>query len=113
MNHYHCARTTTLRVWRALSTKTKNSLASEVVIPGSTTPLPQPLKDEDITHNAAGTSTQEAEHSSLFPPEIEAQREWVDMWNKKGPAGPEWGGPREYEPTRYGDWARKGRVSDF
>mmetsp|Transcript_4635 Transcript_4635/g.9291 ORF Transcript_4635/g.9291 Transcript_4635/m.9291 type:complete len:162 (-) Transcript_4635:582-1067(-) len=25
----------------------------------------------------------------------------------------EFGGPPGYEPTRYGDWAKKGRVSDF
>jgi hypothetical protein len=34
-----------------------------------------------------------------------------------GPAGMEWGGPtrggRRPEPTRYGDWERKGRASDF
>lgn len=40
-------------------------------------------------------------------------REMVDMWNKNAPHGPEWGGPRGYEPTKYGDWARNGRVSDF
>lgn len=40
-------------------------------------------------------------------------REMVDMWNKNAPNGPEWGGPRGYEPTKYGDWARNGRVSDF
>jgi hypothetical protein len=32
-------------------------------------------------------------------------------------AGKEWGGPRRGgrlpEPTRYGDWERKGRCSDF
>ena len=35
----------------------------------------------------------------------------------QGPAGVEWGGPtrggRRPEPTRFGDWERKGRVSDF
>lgn len=35
----------------------------------------------------------------------------------EGPAGLEWGGPtrggRRPEPTRYGDWERNGRVSDF
>ena len=35
----------------------------------------------------------------------------------QGPAGLEWGGPtrggKRPEPTRYGDWERKGRVSDF
>lgn len=45
------------------------------------------------------------------PPGME--REMVEMWNKDAPHGPEWGGPRGYEPTRYGDWARNGRVSDF
>ena len=34
-----------------------------------------------------------------------------------GPCGIEWNGPtrggRRPEPTRYGDWERKGRVSDF
>ncbi len=34
-----------------------------------------------------------------------------------GPAGMEWGGPtrggKMPEPTRYGDWERKGRISDF
>ncbi|KAI0559612.1 hypothetical protein FGB62_141g027 [Gracilaria domingensis] len=39
--------------------------------------------------------------------------EMVDMWNKDAPQGPEWGGPRGYEPTRYGDWSKNGRVSDF
>lgn len=29
------------------------------------------------------------------------------------PAPPEIGGPEGPEPTRYGDWERKGRVSDF
>ncbi|MBP0491158.1 DUF1674 domain-containing protein [Pararoseomonas indoligenes] len=29
------------------------------------------------------------------------------------PMPPEIGGPKGPEPTRYGDWERKGRVSDF
>lgn len=29
------------------------------------------------------------------------------------PRPPEIGGPKGPEPTRYGDWERKGRVSDF
>lgn len=39
--------------------------------------------------------------------------ELVDMWNNEAPSGPEWNGPRGYEPTRHGDWSQKGRVSDF
>jgi hypothetical protein len=31
----------------------------------------------------------------------------------KKPLPPEVGGPTGPEPTRYGDWERKGRVSDF
>lgn len=35
----------------------------------------------------------------------------------QGPKGIEWGGPTRGgkfpEPTRYGDWERKGRVTDF
>jgi hypothetical protein len=35
---------------------------------------------------------------------------WPDNTN---PVTGEVGGPRGPEPTRYGDWERKGRVSDF
>ncbi|ESP03302.1 hypothetical protein LOTGIDRAFT_99667, partial [Lottia gigantea] len=31
----------------------------------------------------------------------------------KNPVTGEIGGPRGPEPTRYGDWERKGRVTDF
>ena len=44
--------------------------------------------------------------------EVEEEEMWVT-----GPAGLEWGGPtrggKRPEPTRYGDWERKGRVTDF
>ncbi|XP_057372231.1 succinate dehydrogenase assembly factor 4, mitochondrial-like [Daphnia carinata] len=33
--------------------------------------------------------------------------------NNTNPATGEVGGPKGPEPTRYGDWERKGRVSDF
>ncbi|XP_062577772.1 succinate dehydrogenase assembly factor 4, mitochondrial-like [Saccostrea cucullata] len=33
--------------------------------------------------------------------------------NDKNPVTGEIGGPRGPEPTRYGDWERKGRVTDF
>jgi hypothetical protein len=32
---------------------------------------------------------------------------------KPAPMPPEIGGPTGPEPTRFGDWERKGRVSDF
>jgi hypothetical protein len=43
----------------------------------------------------------------------EDETEGVEMWNRSAPGGPEWGGPRGDEPTKFGDWARNGRVSDF
>jgi hypothetical protein len=40
--------------------------------------------------------------------------DYIEMWNPKAPAGPEHGGPRGLEPTRYGtEWEKKGRVTDF
>lgn len=33
--------------------------------------------------------------------------------DKKAPVGNETGGPQGPEPTRYGDWERKGRCVDF
>lgn len=41
------------------------------------------------------------------PPVVEETGEYVN------PVTGERGGPRGLEPTRYGDWERKGRVSDF
>ena len=42
--------------------------------------------------------------------EQEPLKPWPDNIN---PHTGESGGPRGPEPTRYGDWERKGRVSDF
>jgi len=55
----------------------------------------------------------EHEHSHDADKEVVEKEEKVELWNKDAPAGPEWKGPRNYEPTRYGDWSRSGRVSDF
>eukprot|EP01038_Epipyxis_sp_PR26KG_P009139 gene9139-12325_t len=50
---------------------------------------------------------------------IEEDDELADLEEMfiKGPAGMEWNGPtrggKRPEPTRYGDWERKGRCSDF
>ncbi len=61
---------------------------------------------EDQTHStpepSAGSETPDdpaSEHGDEHPP---------------GPERPvEIGGPKGPEPTRYGDWERKGRCSDF
>ena len=49
-------------------------------------------------------------------PDDDSDEDYEEMF-VTGPAGLEWGGPtrggRRPEPTRYGDWERLGRVSDF
>ena len=67
-------------------------------------------KEQDAEHRPPADRTLEDQSTTREEAEEEQQ---VDMWNRSAPAGPEWGGPREHEPTRYGDWARRGRVSDF
>ncbi|CAH2066922.1 unnamed protein product, partial [Iphiclides podalirius] len=43
-----------------------------------------------------------------------SQQDALPAWpNNTNPHTGEVGGPRGPEPTRYGDWERKGRVSDF
>ncbi|XP_077283501.1 starvation-upregulated protein [Arctopsyche grandis] len=42
------------------------------------------------------------------------EKEPLKAWpNDTNPHTGEVGGPRGPEPTRFGDWERKGRVSDF
>lgn len=43
----------------------------------------------------------------------EAPDAYAPFPNNENPKTGEIGGPRGPEPTRYGDWERKGRVSDF
>ncbi len=43
--------------------------------------------------------------------EAAARRVEIDQRLKEGPK--EWRGPKGPEPTRYGDWERKGIASDF
>lgn len=49
--------------------------------------------------------------------EVEEEEEEMEEMFVMGPAGMEWNGPtrggRQKEPTRYGDWERKGRCTDF
>ncbi len=48
---------------------------------------------------------------------LEDEREDEDMVEMVDPKTGEWGGPtkggRQPEPTRFGDWERKGRCTDF
>ena len=60
--------------------------------------------------NIDGKCSSEANEDASVDDELE------NMFHD-GPCGVEWNGPtrggRRPEPTRYGDWERKGRVSDF
>ena len=51
------------------------------------------------------------------PPGQDEENDYMIEMVCDGPSGLEWGGPRKGgrfpEPTRYGDWEQKGRVTDF
>ncbi|RYG63160.1 DUF1674 domain-containing protein [archaeon] len=67
--------------------------------------------DHDHNHDHHKNTTK-----SISASAAEDEDEMVEMFIQ-GPAGMEWGGPtrggKKPEPTRYGDWERSGRVSDF
>ncbi|XP_011556327.3 succinate dehydrogenase assembly factor 4, mitochondrial [Plutella xylostella] len=56
------------------------------------------------------TSITDLGEQSEAAPKEDALPPWPENTN---PHTGEVGGPRGPEPTRYGDWERKGRVSDF
>lgn len=51
-----------------------------------------------------------ADTAEVSDSEESENSDYVDMIN---PTTGEWNGPRGLEPTRYGDWERKGRCVDF
>ena len=76
-------------------------------------------------HDAAHDAAHEADEAAAAAagtlpascgPENADEDEMEDMF-VQGPAGMEWGGPtrggRRPEPTRFKDWERKGRCTDF
>ena len=54
-------------------------------------------------------------HPDNNPPDPEAVAEESKTKRKRQPTPtvPEFGGPEGPEPTRYGDWEKKGRCYDF
>jgi len=60
-------------------------------------------------HGPTVTKSQAAKQMLADDPD-----DFIEMWNSKAPNGPEHGGPRGLEPTRYGqEWEKRGRVTDF
>lgn len=78
--------------------------------------------EHDHNHDDSVIVTkQQKSGTSTLPPTTTAdvedpEADMEDMFIE-GPAGIEWGGPtrggKRPEPTRYGDWERKGRATDF
>lgn len=64
-------------------------------------------RGEDGKKSSKGEAAEAERHPDA---EREPLPEWPDGVN---PHTGERGGPKGPEPTRYGDWERKGRVSDF
>ena len=73
----------------------------------------------DISSRTRTPSSSERVTSSGSVEQVEeqhpdAEKEPLPEWPEGvNPETREQGGPRGPEPTRYGDWERKGRVSDF
>lgn len=73
------------------------------------TPSPLPLEDK-----AEELEFQKLLYKkSLNPDHVDQPFNYESFENDINPITKEVGGPKGPEPTRYGDWERKGRVSDF
>ena len=79
---------------------------------GATGPLPvTEILDEEIpTHSADGRELSPAARRALA--EAAARRK-AEAAAEAAAASGEKGGPKNPEPTRYGDWERKGIAVDF
>ena len=75
----------------------------------------EPTATKPSQDNSSGTTLNELGIDD--DDEIEQEDMFVDAHPSFQFQGREWGGPRRGgrlpEPTRYGDWERKGRCSDF
>jgi hypothetical protein len=104
-----------------------------LVLPGSLRPVgggtsAVRLFSDKVPSGATSTTGKETEKINAKPPIVdcasppsnidddEDDEDMVDMF-AEGPTGIEWNGPTKGgtrpEPTRYGDWEKKGRISDF
>jgi hypothetical protein len=74
-------------------------------MPDQATPTSNPTEDQIAARIAKAAQRAKAE--------AEERRTQKDKADDKTQLPPELGGPKGPEPTRYGDWERKGIVSDF
>ena len=63
--------------------------------------------DESTNNNSKNDNVKREECQTNEEPAFDEEGRFIN------PLTGERGGPRGLEPTRYGDWERKGRVSDF
>ena len=77
----------------------------------------QNVLSPDVDELDAASSKDTLENYDDDDDETEQEDMFVDAHPTFEFQGKEWGGPRRGgrlpEPTRYGDWERKGRCSDF
>ena len=70
-----------------------------------------------LSESKKNTATESVKVEACGPDIDDEEEDEMEEMFVQGPAGMEWGGPtrggRRPEPTRFGDWERKGRVSDF
>jgi hypothetical protein len=71
----------------------------------------------DHDHNSHDHTHDHDHHHDTHDDEMEQEDMFVEAHASLGHGKIEWGGPRRggrlEEPTRYGDWERKGRCTDF
>lgn len=82
---------------------------------GGNKPIEDQAKEDPRSHYYPNTSVgiQERSIKPAGDPSQPLQTPFPPFPDNKNPKTGEIGGPRGPEPTVYGDWQRKGRVTDF
>ncbi|KAK9766957.1 hypothetical protein K7432_003585 [Basidiobolus ranarum] len=75
-------------------------------------PGPLPLGDKEKQKEIEEAIRKRSISDAVNPENVE-EDVLAPFENDTNPTTGEIGGPRGKEPTRFGDWERKGRVSDF
>jgi len=91
---------------KAPASSTESSSSEGKKLKKAQTPIGQLDDSWETTSNKAEPTMAEADSPKETDP-------YAPFPDQKNPITGEIGGPRGPEPTRYGDWERKGRISDF